>query len=223
MNGRVKIEGEPPAAPGGTGGAHPMSQISVRLNGRYPQPTIRGTTPSGSPAGPAVPSLADGTVVFRDLAPDIYTVQFTFPSAMYLKSLRCGGAEIADLKIDLTGGSGCELSVVLSYNGGQIEGSVQDENGKPAAAGLIILVPVGANRTSSPSKVGIGSREGRFLFQGVAPGTYKLYAWDDVDTNAVRYDPDFLKPYEALGQVVQISEGASEHVTVKLIKKPAEP
>ena len=46
---------------------------------------------------------------------------------------------------------------------------------------------------------------------------------DFPDWNAVRYDPDFLKPYEALGQTVQISEGASEHVTVKLIKKPAEP
>ena len=49
-----------------------------------------------------------------------------------------------------------------------------------------------------------------------------MYAWEDADRDAVHYDPDFLKPYEALGQAVQISEGSSERVTVKLIKKPAE-
>jgi hypothetical protein len=142
---------------------------------------------------------------------------------MYLKSARCGAAEIVDSKIDLTGGSGCELSVVLSYNGGRIEGSVQDGNGKPVAAGLIALVPVGPNRPSPPVKVGTGSREGRFLLQGIAPGAYRLYAWENADADAVRRDPDFLKPYEALGQAVQVSEGGSERVTLKLIKKPAEP
>ena len=72
-------------------------------------------------------------------------------------------------------------------------------------------------------KEGSASPQGLFVIAGIAPGAYKLYAWEDVDANAVRYDPDFLKPYEARGQAVQISESASERVTVKLIKKPVEP
>ena len=82
---------------------------------------------------------------------------------------------------------------------------------------------MGSIRKLALFKTGGVSQQGSFTISGIAPGAYKLYAWEDVDTNAVRYDPDFLKPYEALGQTVQISEGASEHVTVKLIKKPAEP
>jgi hypothetical protein len=38
---------------------------------------------------------------------------------------------------------------------------------------------------------------GKFTINGIAPGTYKLLAWDKVDNNAVMYDPDFLRPYES--------------------------
>jgi hypothetical protein len=237
MNGRVQIEGTPAAGPGavpvmqttpaaGSRGSSLLSQIMVNLSGRFPQTMIRRTAADGSITmsnGMNPRPNDDGTIVFKDLAPDIYTVSVNVPGLLYLKSLRCGNTEIGDSGIDLTGGAGCELSVVLSYNVGRVEGSVEDESGQPAASAVLTLVPVGSIRKSVLFKTGVVFQQGSFTIQGVAPGAYKLYAWDDVDTNAVRYDPDFLKPYEALGQTVQISEGASEHVTVKLIKKPAEP
>jgi hypothetical protein len=198
----------------------------VNLSGRFPQTMIRRTTADGNmivSSGMTPRPNDDGTIVFKDLAPDIYTVSVNVPGLLYLKSLRCGNTEFGDSGIDLTGGAGCELSVVLSYNGGRIEGRVEDENGQPAASATLTLVPVGSNRKSALFKTGGVFQQGSFTIQGIAPGAYKLYAWEDVDMNAVRYDPDFLKPYEALGQAVQISEGASESVTVKLIKQPAAP
>jgi uncharacterized protein (DUF2141 family) len=237
MNGRVQIEGAPstgraePGAvpvllgsPPGAQSRSPFSQVMVYLNGRFPPAMIRRT------AGGITTFLSgtakindDGTIVFKDLAPDIYTASVSVPPALYLKSMRCGDAEIGDAGIDLTGGAGCELSVVLSYNGGRIEGSVEDENGQPAVSAVLTLVPMGSIRKFALFKTEGASQQGSFTIQGIAPGAYTLYAWEDVDANAVHYDPDFLRPYEALGQAVQISEGASEHVTVKLIKKPAEP
>ncbi|MGA3096623.1 MAG: carboxypeptidase regulatory-like domain-containing protein [Bryobacteraceae bacterium] len=237
VNGRIRIEGAAPAGrreqgaapaaqaapkPGSQIGS-PLSQISAFLGGRSPPITRR--TADGSiifRLGWPRPN-DDGTVVFRDLAPDIYTVHVDFPETLYLKSMRCGDREIADLKIDLTGGAGCELSVVLSYNGGRIDGGVEDENGKPVASAVLTLVPVDSIRKSVLFKTGAVSQQGSFTISSISPGAYRLYAWEDVDANAVRYDPDFLKPYEALGLPVQISEGGSEHVTVKLIRKPAEP
>ena len=240
MNGRIQIEGTPPAGPGGTRigpavqtfpapGAHsssPLSQVMVYLNSRFPSTSIR-TAADGSMivfGGSANPRPNDdGTIAFKGLAPDVYTLSVNSPPTMYLKSMRCGDTEIGDSGLDLSAGAGCELSVVLSYNSGRLEGSVEDESGQPAASAILTLVPMGSIRKSVLFRTGAVSQQGSFTMQGVAPGAYKLYAWDDVDVNAVRYDPDFLKPYEALGQAVQISEGSSEHVTVKLIKKPAEP
>jgi protocatechuate 3,4-dioxygenase beta subunit len=238
MNGRVQLEGAPPTGRGGPGAVPPVpfdpppgarsngpfSQVMIYMNGRFPQPMIRRTAGGSTTFSSGTAKVNDdGTIVFKDLAPDIYTVSVSVPTALYLKSMRCGNAEIGDAGIDLTGGAACELSVVLSYNGGRIEGGVEDESGQPAASAVLTLVPMGSIRKLALFKTGGVSQQGSFTISGIAPGAYKLYAWEDVDTNAVRYDPDFLKPYEALGQTVQISEGASEHVTVKLIKKPAEP
>ena len=59
---------------------------------------------------------------------------------------------------------------------------------------------------------------GKTLFaDGSAPGAYKLFAWDNVDTNAVIFDPDFLRPYEASGQNVEVSSNETKSVMLKLI------
>lgn len=55
------------------------------------------------------------------------------------------------------------VQVVLSANGGSIEGPV--ENGAGA--------------------------DGRFAFPLVAPGRYKVYAWENVDENAASMTPLF--------------------------------
>lgn len=35
--------------------------------------------------------------------------------------------------------------------------------------------------------------------KAIAPGAYKLFAWEDVETGAYK-DPEFLKAFEALGE-----------------------
>lgn len=58
---------------------------------------------------------------------------------------------------------------------------------------------------------------------GVAPGKYHLFAWEStVDTNAVRWDADFRKPYESKAASLDISEGDKQTVTLKRIPAPAE-
>ena len=56
-------------------------------------------------------------------------------------------------------------------------------------------------------------------FVGIAPGSFRLYAWEAVDFNAVRYDPDFVKPYEDLGRSLEIVEAARENVSLQQIGK----
>jgi hypothetical protein len=53
--------------------------------------------------------------------------------------------------------------------------------------------------------------------QGIAPGSYKLFAWEAVDINQVMYDPDFVTSFLAQAQSVEISEGSKGSVQLKLI------
>ena len=41
-------------------------------------------------------------------------------------------------------------------------------------------------------------------------------AWDKVDNNAVMYDPDFLRPYEAAAQTVEVLPGSKNSIDLKL-------
>ena len=79
------------------------------------------------------------------------------------------------------------------------------------------MVPLDSLRTSL-FKTTVAGPDRRFTLTDLAPGGYKLFAWDDVNIDAIHYDPDFLKPFEAQGQSVQISEKQKESAHLKLIQ-----
>ena len=162
----------------------------------------------------------DGTFTFRDLRPDLDRLTVSGAEDLFIKSIRCGPADVTESGVDLTGGAGCDLAIALSANGGQIEGSVEDDQGRPAKAATITLVAQNTRRTDL-FKQTTSDAVGHFEFAGIAPGSYRLYAWEAVDFNAVRYDPDFVKPYEASSRGLAIGEGARENVSLKQIAKSA--
>ena len=57
---------------------------------------------------------------------------------------------------------------------------------------------------------------GHFSLAGIAPGEYKLFAWEHAEDGAYQ-DPEFLKPYENQGQAVTIREGSRETAQLKVI------
>ena len=62
-------------------------------------------------------------------------------------------------------------------------------------------------------------KDGAFVFKGVRPGSYRLFAFEEVEPFAW-LDPDFLKPVETLGEFISISEG--EKITKQLTPIPPE-
>ena len=162
----------------------------------------------------------DGTFALHDLMAVINHPTIERPDALFVKSMRCGNTDVIESGVDLTGG-GCELVVTLSANSGQIEGNVVDEDEQPAKAASVTLLPQGTKRTDL-ARFATTDASGHFKIVGVAPGSYRLYAWEHVDDlNAVWYDPDFVKPFETLGRSLQIAEGGRETVSLKRIAKPA--
>jgi hypothetical protein len=59
-------------------------------------------------------------------------------------------------------------------------------------------------------------QQGRFTFSNVAPGDYKVLAWEDVPRGAYT-DPAFLKNYEDRGRSITIDKGETESVQIAVI------
>ena len=121
--------------------------------------------------------------------------------------------------MDFTNGGACDLSIVLSSNGGEIAGTVDRISDAPPMP-FVVLLPAGSRRDSSSIQLTSAGSDGSFKFTGVAPGAYRVYAWNSmgVDLSAVEYDPDFVKPYEKQSASVEVSENSHESVTLSVIK-----
>jgi hypothetical protein len=222
LNGQLRIEGSTDAKP---------PQVRVNLEGRagrsFSSATVRvmslgsagaNSALNGSPVVTQSGMGDDGAFTITNIDPDLYRVTVTVPSGLYLKSARYGNTDALEAGVDLTGGGG-DLVVVVSANGGQVDGNVQDANSKPAASAQVTLVALDSRHASDYFKSATTDASGHFTIAGIAPGSYKLQAWDEVDLNVARYDPDFVKSPESQGETIRIAEGGRTTATLKLIVK----
>ena len=58
------------------------------------------------------------------------------------------------------------------------------------------------------------------MMQGVTPGDYKLFAWEDIEQFSY-FDPEVLKQFEDKGRPIHIVESAKEMVELRLIPATA--
>jgi protocatechuate 3,4-dioxygenase beta subunit len=164
---------------------------------------------------------ADGSFTLADVQLARYSLSvYSDSDVYYQKSARLGGQDVLESGLDLTHGVSGTLEVVLSANGGQIEGVVLNASEQPEAGATVVLVPDQPRRSQIRLyKDATTDQYGRFTIAGIAPGGYKLFAWEEVEAGAYE-DPDYLKTFEALGEPRTIREGSRESAQLKLI--PAE-
>jgi hypothetical protein len=108
------------------------------------------------------------------------------------------------------------LEVVLGSNAGNIEGKVVDSRSQPAAGIQAVLVPDESRFRNELFINAVTDQEGRFALRGVAPGTYRLFAWEYVEANSF-FDPEVLRRYEQQGVPVRVREGETAVLEVKII------
>lgn len=94
--------------------------------------------------------------------------------------------------------------------------TASSSNDHPAANAIVVAVPEDKYR-KLPYRFASGSTDqfGHFLLRGLAPGSYMLYAWRDVEDDVWR-DPDFLKSQEANGTSMKVEEGSNQRIDLKL-------
>jgi len=163
----------------------------------------------------------DGSFTLADVQSARYSLSIYGGSgAYYLKSARLGDQDVLESGLDLTRGVSGTLDVVVSSNGGQVEGVVLNASEQPEVGVMVVLVPDEPRRAQTRLyKDATTDQYGRFTIVGIAPGGYKLFAWEDVEDGAYE-DPDYLKAFEDLGEPRTIRERSRESAQLKLI--PAE-
>ena len=108
------------------------------------------------------------------------------------------------------------LSVTIGLRAAFVTGAVLDEDGRPVASATVVLAPERRRRIDLFRNV-TTDQYGRFLIQGIAPGKYRLFAFDDVESGAWR-DPDFLAEWEDAAEEIELEEGGREAVELELIQ-----
>jgi len=94
----------------------------------------------------------------------------------------------------------------------------------PLAGAWVALIPEFANRTEKRLFQSAHSgTNGKFEFRGVAPGTYNVFSWDNVQEHDWD-DAEFLKPFEHAAASITIAEGDAKtlDVTVTQVKNEGE-
>ena len=213
--GRLIIEGDKPADPdfgrGGSirGAANRSGTFSMDL------PPEQVTFDNGS--DDPVQATVDGRQVHTTLGPGHYNIDWESNDGYVLHRIQLEGKDITEEGLTVAGAAPIQLDFVVGKDGAEIEGTVTDKDSKPAAGATVVLVPEPGLRAHSGLFQQLETdQSGRFEMKGIRPGTYKLFAWDDVEPG-IWWDPDFLKDYEGKAQPVTLKPGGHETASLHVI------
>ena len=156
----------------------------------------------------------------RNVPPDHYALRLSggLLRKSYVKSARAGDADILADGLSVTGPGTIGIEVTVASDGGAIEGVVRDEKQQPVSGATILLAPDRRTRADLFQSV-TSDQNGHYEVAAIAPGHYKVFAWEDVETG-VWNDPDFLKDFEKQGQATAVEAGARVTANLHLTTRP---
>jgi len=209
----------------------PQQKASFRVN-LVREPEIPGATLGGASNGGLAANSPDTSFRIQSVFPGDFRVTvsplinpFSWNAPAdpiqnaFVKAIRLGSADVLGDGLHLSSNNPEQrLQVVLGV-GGKLEGSVLNERSESMANVKVALVPDFAYRKRDDlyrNTVTDGS--GKFKLQGLAPGDYRVLAFEDIPDGAWQ-DADVLRNVEARGKMVRITEGG-QTTTVEVVAIP---
>jgi hypothetical protein len=167
---------------------------------------------------PQAISKSDGTFAFGALAQEPYRVFIGGPSEgqFYLSRIRLGDSESRNGTFTLGGGDAV-LELILSSHPANLAVSVTSQT---ARAEKVVLIPDSPDAAVREFRTSVGARDqnGIFTLHGLAPGAYRLFAFEKVPKDAWK-DAEFFEAVRDRGLSVQVDEGASKSIEVPVLLK----
>ena len=135
------------------------------------------------------------------------------PSSAFVKSIHYAGHDVADYEIESTSGTfSAPLEVVLGHDAVTVAGRVIDNDGKPISTALVSLL----NPLGRPLRAISSDANGEFTFRNLAPGSYSILAWEDLDSPGLATTPRFTQLFAT--KAVSVSAvGTAASMRVKVV------
>jgi hypothetical protein len=166
---------------------------------------------------PAVAVSADGSFTLRGVAPGRYLLQVSplSTAGAYVKSARFANGDILNGGFQLERAPDTRMEIVIAGDSGRVSGTVSGADRQPLGGINTVLVPDERHRIDLYQSV-MTDAAGQYRIVGVAPGRYKLFAWEDVEKNAWR-DNGFMTLHEDRGIPVAVDAAGNHTVALTAI------
>jgi hypothetical protein len=162
-------------------------RITSASGTKIENPQYSASLISSNMFGPA-PTRTDwaddkASFTLTNVMPGTYRLRFAAPAPFYLKSATLGGLDIAGSEVAIGSGAGT-IEVILSDDCGVLQGGVAVDDA-PTAASILVL------KDATQHWNGHADASGHFKIEGLPPGDYTAYAWDDI-TNVEYGNPEWM-------------------------------
>ena len=157
----------------------------------------------------ARPVSPDGKVQFGVVPEGTYALVIPVSTPdVYISDIRQSSRSVYDQGvITVARKSADPVEVILSANGGRIEGAVEAAD-KTSSTVRVSLIPEGSRRDNLLLYRRAALVQGRFVLTDIPPGTYRLYAWEDLPAGADE-NSEFMSAYETRGRAVIVRAGVA--------------
>jgi hypothetical protein len=131
-------------------------------------------------------------------------------SMFYASSVRVGNEDVLrnGFEVTATGGP-ADLQIDLTAGDARIEGTVAGAGNKEAAEVALV------NEDADLVQAVVHALDGRFRFNFLGPGRYRIYAWPTGKEVEYR-NREVLRALEAESELVPLAAGETRQVTVRM-------
>ncbi len=156
----------------------------------------------------------DHPLAVRNVDPGKYSIDIVTGGTWYVQSASCGSTDLLRDELAVPAGSQLPpIEVTLRNDGATLTGSVQSD-GSPEK-GTVVLVP--ERGSAAQAKVASAAQAGEFRFDHLAPGDYRVMAFDRVNDLEYR-DPEVMNAYLSRGTHVSLQANGQSSTNVELIR-----
>jgi hypothetical protein len=177
-------------------------------------------TYQGIPNRAVIPNGDDGTFSIANIPQTRYHVEMGvgLPANLYVADVRMGPLSVFDSGFEVGKETLAPLEVSLRSGAATVGGIVQDGANKPVANATVVLIPPEARRENRALyKTATSDATGKFTVRGVAPGDYKIFAFEGL-AGGEFYNSRFLSKYEFRGKPISVAQGDAGNASLTVIE-----
>ena len=171
---------------------------------------------------------ADGTFRIDNVVPGLYQVGVCLSLQnsescarstpdFYVKYAQFDRSDVLNTLLHFDGSVPTPLDIVLSPRPAQIEGTMIDEKQLPANGITAVLIPDQNRDRSDLYQFSTSDQDGHFAIKGIAPGSYKIFAWEALEEPMGFFDPDLMRRFEPYGTPARVAEGDQLKIDITVI------